>query len=53
MLIAIIPIVVALAGLLMFALCTNPKLSQIGFALFQVGALWAVYAASGRTVRLL
>lgn len=53
MLIAIVPIIVALVGVLMFALCANPKLSQIGFALFQIGTLWAVYVTLGRTVRLL
>ena len=32
-------LLVALVGVLMYALATNPKLNAIGFAMFEVGLL--------------
>lgn len=34
-----LPLFVALIGVLMFALCTNPKLSEIGRIMFWTGLL--------------
>jgi hypothetical protein len=53
MLITIIPLLVALVGLLMYALAANPKLGEVGRLLFFVGALVTVSVVSRGTVRLL
>jgi hypothetical protein len=37
MLIAIIPLIIAVVGLLMYALCANPKLADIGRIMFCCG----------------
>lgn len=37
--IILLSLLVALVGLLMFAFAANPKLNQIGFAMFQCGLL--------------
>lgn len=34
-----LPLLISIIGVLMFALCTNPKLSEIGKILFFCGAL--------------
>jgi len=34
-----LPLLVALIGVLMYALCTNPKLSEIGRIMFWTGLL--------------
>jgi hypothetical protein len=46
------PLVVALAGVLAFALSTNGKIVRIGEIAFFVGLLWLVWAltASGRAL---
>lgn len=51
--IAYVPLLVALAGLLMFVLSSNPKLVRIGEILFAAGILVFLFALSGRTVKLL
>jgi hypothetical protein len=53
MLVAIIPVVVALLGLVLWAISANPKVSQIGYVLFAVGVFFTVWALLGRTVKLL
>lgn len=47
----LLPLLVAVAGALVYAFATNPKLVQIGLVLFQVGALWTVYVLSRVEVR--
>ncbi len=44
MLLLISPVLALIVGLLMYALCANPKLAEIGRILFAVGALWLVYS---------
>jgi hypothetical protein len=34
-----LPLLIALVGILMYALCVNPKLSEIGRIMFWVGLL--------------
>jgi hypothetical protein len=50
MLVAIVPVLVAIVGVLMFALSSNAKLSKIGFALFWCGVLVALFVAARHTV---
>jgi len=52
MLIAIVPIVVMLVGLLMWILASNPKISQVGYVLFCVGSFFTVSALAHITLRL-
>jgi len=47
---AIIPIIVAFVGLLMYGFCTNAKLGRIGEILFFVGVFWLVNMMSGKSV---
>ncbi len=51
--IAIVPILVALIGLVMYLASANPKVNELGRILFAVGALVATYAAMSHTVQLL
>ncbi len=44
----IIPLVVAVVGALMYALASNPKLSEMGRLLFFVGSMWTVYITIGK-----
>lgn len=46
-LIATIPVLAAIVGLLMYALCANPKLAEIGRLLFFAGILVALFAMQG------
>ncbi len=52
MMIAVLPLIVALVGVLMFALCANQKLARVGEILFFVGVLWLVYSLAGKTLRI-
>jgi len=52
MLSILFPLLVAVIGLLMYALSSNPKLVQIGYALFCVGAFWTVYLLTGSRLDL-
>ncbi len=52
MFIAIIPFVVALIGVLMFALCANPKLVRIGEIMFLCGLMATMFVAGGKTLHL-
>jgi Na+/phosphate symporter len=50
MIIILIPLLVAVCGVLLYALAANPKLSTIGLVLFAVGAFYSVaYAGSAFT----
>lgn len=53
MLIAYMPLFIALAGLLLWLISTNPKAQMIGEIVFACGLFWFVYALTGKTVRLL
>jgi hypothetical protein len=53
MLIAIIPALVLVVGLLIYALSTNAKVSAIGFAMFQCGLLVTLFVLARTTVKLL
>jgi hypothetical protein len=52
MLIAIAPLVILIAGLLMWALAANPKVSEAGRLLFFCGALVLTEKLSGSTFRI-
>lgn len=51
-LVAFVPILVAVAGALLWALAGNPKLSEAGRIAFACGLLAACLAFSGEAVRL-
>lgn len=51
MILATFPAIVAVAGVLMYALASNPKLAEIGRIMFAVGLLLCLAAFSG-TVRI-
>lgn len=51
MLIAIAPLLVAVAGALVFALTTD-KLSEMGRLAFFAGLFWLVYVLATKTVRV-
>lgn len=48
----LIPLLIALIGLLMYAFAANPKLSEIGRILFFCGMFWVVYALMGHKLSL-
>lgn len=52
MLITLVPLLVAIAGALLYAL-TEGKLSELGRLLFFAGALVVVMALAGRSVKIL
>jgi Na+/phosphate symporter len=52
MVIILIPLLIALIGLLMYAFAANPKLVRIGEILFFVGMLWTVYALMGQKLTI-
>lgn len=49
----LVPLLVCLAGALLYALSSNGKVSELGRIAFAVGLLWTVYEAAGHSVRLL
>ncbi len=51
MLITIIPFLVAIIGLLMFALSSNSKVAEIGKIMFWTGLLVTLFVSSGKTVK--
>ncbi len=53
MLIAWVPVLVAIAGLLLFWLAKNPKLEKIGGWLFWIGTFFTVWGLVGESVRLI
>lgn len=50
--IAYLALIIAVAGVLLYALATNPKLVEIGRILFFCGTLVFTAALGARTVRL-
>jgi positive regulator of sigma E activity len=50
--IALIPLLVALIGLLLWLLAGNPVLKEIGKILFIIGAFWTVGGYSGKMTKL-
>ncbi len=52
MLIAIVPLLVAVTGALIYALAANPKLSEMGRLAFACGVLALMFALAGKTLRL-
>jgi hypothetical protein len=43
------PLLIAVAGALVYAFAANPKLAEIGRILFFCGVLWTVYMLTGST----
>lgn len=52
MLITIVPILFMVVGALMYALCANPKLAEMGRILFWAGAFAVALTFAGRGVTL-
>jgi len=52
MLIAWLPLLVAIAGLLLYALANNPKVAEAGRLAFACGLLVTLFALARATVRL-
>ena len=50
---AVMPLVVLVAGALLFALSSNPKLAKMGEYAYFVGLLWLVYLLASARVHLL
>jgi hypothetical protein len=48
---AVAPLVVCIAGALLFALSSNGKLARMGEIGFFVGLFWLVYLLAGRVLR--
>jgi hypothetical protein len=46
-------LLVALAGVLMYAFCTNPKLADIGRIMFAAGVLAFLLSGSPRLIELI
>lgn len=53
MLIALVPILLIVAGALMYALCANPKLAEIGRLMVASGLFAVAFAYAGRMVTLI
>jgi len=49
---ALIPVLVAVAGVLAYALASNAKVAEIGRLLFFAGVLALMFAFAGRAVHL-
>jgi hypothetical protein len=52
MLIAIIPLLVAIAGALIYAFAANPKAAEIGRILFFCGVFFVTMVVARETIRL-
>lgn len=53
MAVAIVPVVLLIAGVLTYALAEkNPKVVDIGRIMFAVGLFWTTYALIGHAMRL-
>lgn len=52
MLIAIIPLIVLIAGLLLWVLAANPKVSEAGRLMFFAGVFVLTWKLSGETLRI-
>jgi Na+/phosphate symporter len=44
------PLVICVAGALLFALASNPKLARMGELAFFCGLFWLTYALTGRVL---
>ena len=51
MFVAIIPLLVCIVGLLMYALSANTKVAEIGRIMFWTGLLVTLFVSSGKTVK--
>lgn len=51
MVLAVVPLLVAVVGAMMYGLCSGAKLAEIGRILFFVGSLWLVQALAAHVVR--
>ena len=52
MLITILPFLIAIIGVLAYALSSNAKVSEIGRILFFCGILVTIWALSGHTIKV-
>ena len=50
---ALLPALIALAGVLILALAANPKVADIGKIMFLCGLMAVCFALAGRMVKLL
>ncbi len=49
--ITVVPVLIALAGALLYALSTNPKTAQMGLVAFGCGLLVFCFALSGHVIK--
>lgn len=52
LIVTVVPVLIALAGALVFAFSSNPKASQLGLVAFGCGLLVFCFALSGHVVRI-
>ncbi len=52
MFISIWPFIIAIIGVLVYALATNPKVVEIGKWVFIIGFFWTVSTLVGNTLRI-
>jgi hypothetical protein len=52
MLLIIWPLLVAVVGILIYALASNAKVSEIGKWMFIIGLFWVVYLLCGKAFKL-
>lgn len=52
MVIALVPVAFVVAGLLMYALASNPKVSEMGRLAFFCGLFWMTYTLMGHALHL-
>ena len=52
MFIAVIPLLVAIVGLLMYILATNAKVAEIGRIMFACGLLALMFASARESIRI-
>ena len=50
--ITLVPLLILVVGLLMYALAANPKVQEIGRIMFQCGMFVLTWVLAGQTVRL-
>jgi Na+/phosphate symporter len=52
MLLVIWPLLIAVIGVLMYALCSNPKLAEIGRIIFFCGFFFTVAVLAGKAFKI-
>ena len=52
MMIAVWPLVIAIAGALVYALSNNTKAAELGRIMFFCGLFWLVYSLVGHSLKL-